>query len=241
MAKSNRGGVDIDAVELKNDSICEIDIVLFRKGGKAWPHRGTIYFSTIIELHQWQYCKATPNQKRIIATSILDHVRKSNCRFLQQKGKDRWQEISDNKFALQKIQEKLHGGHAERDKLLRNQLVEAIASKTTATACIEVPLLVVTEVIASTLASGLNDNETQSNSGNEGTVYFYAIIELPCKHTTKATLVALTDISSSDISYNNMQLTTKSKPSVFYYEEMIGAPIPTVLECSTTIPDDNEE
>jgi hypothetical protein len=268
MNKSNRSGADIDAVGLSSDDLRESDIMLFRKDSNVWSHKGTLYFSTVIELHQWQYCTATTGRKREIATTLLAHLRETKRRLLQQqKSKRTWNEVIDDKLALQKIKDALNNGRVERDKLLKNKLAKAIATKTTATARIEVPSLLVSELIKSTLVTGLNFAEAFHHIEDDNSC-FYATIELPCRHTDKAKLNVETqkaidvdenmDISCADLNFKSI---TTDKSSELHCIELASASIhsgqeisenkqstkrklatsPAQLECLTIIPDDDEE
>jgi len=81
------------------------------RGKRNWNHAGNIAFRNLIQSNVEEYMTApNKNEKTAIVCTIVDHMRREGCRFLQQNKQGLWFDIGDAK-ARDKV------GHSLRDQV----------------------------------------------------------------------------------------------------------------------------
>jgi hypothetical protein len=167
------------------------DVLFGNRNSKKKFHKGNRLYDTIIDVHKWQYCVATPGRKHKIATSIHKYYIKQKYRFLEKQiGTDSCYVITNNEDAINKIKASLNNGAVARKKELQDEiLAKAYRTRTIATINIEIPHDLLQQILSSKFVFDENNvRNTLIEHDNEVEIRYYASLVLPFKHTTKATL-----------------------------------------------------
>ena len=94
--------------------------VLFGYMNSKKDRKANILYSTIIEVHQWQYCLAGKSHKDEIAQDIYTYYSKNKYRFLHKQNGEFCNIISSREDSIKKIKASLNNGLvARKDKLLQ--------------------------------------------------------------------------------------------------------------------------